>query len=108
MRQTIRGGDQAPSPRKFWGTSHPNFTPVSEHHNQAEHSINEVLLIPLELIRSKRDSIRKARKAHPIDKDMTLEPRGINRRGELNFLVTFIFLVAYHFIRMLCIQISHI
>ena len=73
----------------------------------ADHSINEVLLIPLELISSKRDSVRKARKAHPIDKAMTLEPGGINRRDQLSFLVAFIFLVAYHFIRLPCIQISH-
>ena len=45
----------------------PNSTPVSEHFNQADHSINDVLLIPLELIRSNRDSVRKAREAHLID-----------------------------------------
>ncbi|CAH3198947.1 unnamed protein product, partial [Porites evermanni] len=54
-----------------------NPTPVSEHFNQADHSINDVLLIPLELIHSNR-------KAHLIDKAMTLEPQGINRRDELN------------------------
>ena len=59
-------------------------SPVSEHSNQADHSINEVLLIPLELIRSNRDSVRKARETHLIDKAMTLEPRDINRRDELN------------------------
>ena len=31
-----------------------------------------------------RDSLKKAREAHHIDKAMTLEPRGINRRNELN------------------------
>jgi len=31
-----------------------------------------------------RDSVRKAREAYLIDKAMTLEPRGINRRDELN------------------------
>ena len=35
-------------------------TPVSLHFNQAGHSINDVRLIPTELIRSKRDSVRKA------------------------------------------------
>ena len=59
-------------------------SPVSEHSNQADHSINEVLLIPLELIRSNRDSVRKARETHLIDKAMALEPRDINRRDELN------------------------
>ena len=38
---------------------------------------------------------------------MTLEPGGINRRDQLSFLVAFIFLVAYHFIRLPCIQFSH-
>ena len=87
MRQTIRWGGQALSPRTFWGASHPTFTPVSEHHNQADHSINEVLLIPLELIRSNRAmtlSQRHAIEAHLIDKAMTLESRGINRRDELS------------------------
>ena len=42
----------------------PNPTPVSEHFNQADHSINDVLLIPLGLIRSNCDSVRKARDAH--------------------------------------------
>ena len=61
-----------------------NPTPISEHFNQPGHSINDVLLIPLELIHNNRDSVRKAREAHVIDKAMTLEPRGINRRDELN------------------------
>ena len=34
-------------------------TPVSLHFNPAGHSINDVCLIPIELIRSKRDSVRK-------------------------------------------------
>ena len=57
-------------------------TPVSLHFNQAGHSINDVRLIPIELIRSKRDSIRKAREAHLITKAKTLHPFGINRRDE--------------------------
>ena len=31
-----------------------------------------------------RDSVRKAREAHLIDKAMTLDPHGINRPDELN------------------------
>ncbi|XP_078374399.1 uncharacterized protein LOC144657936 [Oculina patagonica] len=57
-------------------------TPVSIHFNQPGHSINDVHLIPLELIRSKRDSVRKAREAHLINKAKTLHPLGINRRDE--------------------------
>ena len=41
-------------------------TPVSQHFNQAGHSINDVLIILIELIRSKRDSVRKPREAHLI------------------------------------------
>ena len=93
MRQTVHWGDQAPSPSTLWGTAplhsqlchFPSPTPVSEHFNQADHSINDVLLIPLELIIcSNHDSVRKAHEAHLIDKAMTLEPHGIYRRDELN------------------------
>ena len=57
-------------------------TPVSLHFNQAGHSINDVCLIPIELIRSKRNSVRKAREAHLINKAKTLHPFGINKRDE--------------------------
>ena len=57
-------------------------TPVSLHFNQAGHSINDVRLIPIELIHSKRDSVRKAREAHLINKAKTLNPFGINKRDE--------------------------
>ena len=40
-------------------------------------------LIPLEKIHSSRDSVRKARESQLIDKDMTLEPHGLNGRDEL-------------------------
>ena len=56
-----------------------NPTPVSLHFNQPGHSINDVHLIPLELIRSNRDSVRKAREAHLIIIAKTLHPFGINR-----------------------------
>ena len=49
---------------------------------EAEHSINDVILIPLELIRSNRDAVRKAREAHLIHKGNTLSPLGINRLDE--------------------------
>ena len=42
-----------------------------------------MLLIPLELIKSNRDSVRKAREAYLIDRGQTLlEPLGLNRRDE--------------------------
>ena len=55
---------------------HCPYTPVSLHFNQAGHSINDVILIPLELIRSKvnRDAVRKVREAHLIHKGNTLSP----------------------------------
>ena len=52
-----------------------NPTPVSEHFNLPGHSVNDIRLIPLELIRTNRDSVRKAREAHLIDKAKTLEPQ---------------------------------
>ena len=57
MRQiTVHWGDQAPSPptlrehrRSILNYGHfPNPTPVSEHFNQDDHSIKDVLLIPLD------------------------------------------------------------
>ena len=92
MRQTVHWGDQAPSPPTLWGASplHSQLWPLSQSYSylrtfkEADHSINDVLLIPVELIRSNRDSVRKAREAHLIDKAMTLEPHGIKRRDELN------------------------
>ena len=51
----------------------------------------DALLVPLELIHNNRDSVRKAREAHLIDRAMTLEPRGVNRRNELKISNFFIF-----------------
>ena len=34
--------------------------------NEAGHSINDVILIPLELIRRNRDAVRTAREAHLV------------------------------------------
>ena len=57
-------------------------TAVSDHFTLPGHSINDIDLIPLELIHSNRDSIRKAREAFLISKGKTLEPHGINRPDE--------------------------
>ena len=43
---------------------------------------NDVRLVPIELIRSKCDSVRQAREAHLINKAKTLHPFGINKRDE--------------------------
>ena len=64
---------------------HPNYsklTAVSEHFLSPNHSASDMQLIPLELIKSNRDDVRKAREAHFIDKGQTLEPKGLNRRDE--------------------------
>ena len=71
---------------------HP--TAVSDHFSLPGHSINNIELIPLELIKSNRDGIRKAREALLISKGKTLEPHGINRRDE-KICVIFYLLVAF-------------
>ena len=57
-------------------------TAVSDHLTLPGHSINNIEIIPLELINSNRDGIRKAREAFLISKGKTLEPYGMNRRDE--------------------------
>ena len=57
-------------------------TPVSLNFNRAGHSINDVILIPLELIRGNRDAVGKTREAHLIHKGNTISPLEINRRDE--------------------------
>ena len=37
-------------------------------------------LIPLELVKSNRDSLRKARQANLIERGQTLEPHGLNKK----------------------------
>ena len=59
-------------------------TAVSEHFpSYSNHSHTDMQLIPPEKIHSSRDSVRKARESHFIDKAMTLEPHGLNRLDEL-------------------------
>ena len=47
-------------------------TTVSEHFLSNDHNASDMLLIPLELIKSNRDSVRKAREAYLIDKGQTI------------------------------------
>ena len=58
-------------------------TAVSDHFTLPGHSLNNLELIPLELIHSNRDAIRKTREAFLIYKAKTLEPSGMNRRDEI-------------------------
>ena len=46
-------------------------------------------LIPLELMKSNRDSVRKAREAYLIDRGQTLEPLGLNRRDDTDTFSSF-------------------
>ena len=39
-------------------------------------------LIPLELVKSDRDSVDKAREAYLIERGQTLEPHGLNKEDE--------------------------
>ena len=42
-----------------------------------------MLLIPVEKLKNRRDSFRKARKTHLIHEVKTIDPMGINKRDEL-------------------------
>ena len=57
-------------------------TTVSEHFLTNDHSANDIILIPLELIKSNRDSVRKAREAYLIVRGKTLKPLGMNEKDE--------------------------
>ena len=58
-------------------------TIVAEHFlSHPNHCHTDMQLIPLEIIHSSRDSIRKARESFLIDLARTLEPHGMNRRDE--------------------------
>ena len=39
-------------------------------------------LIPLELVKSNRNSVRKARETHLIGRGQTLKPHGLNKKDE--------------------------
>ena len=54
-----------------------------EHFLTNDHSANDITLIPPELIKSNRDSLRKAREAYLIERGKTLEPLGMNKKGEM-------------------------
>ena len=55
---------------------------VSEHFLTNDHSANDITLIP-ELIKSNRDSVRKATEAYLIERGKTREPSGINKKDEM-------------------------
>ena len=60
-------------------------------------------LIPLELVKSNRDSVRKAREAHLIERGQTLEPHGLNKKLsaflllQLSMFSSFVLFIAVHY-----------
>ena len=61
--------------------SKPNT--VSEHFLTNDHSAKDITLVSLELIKSNRDSVRKAKEAYLIERGKTLKPLGINKKDEM-------------------------
>ena len=70
-------------------------TTVSGHFLTYDHSANDITLIPLELTKSNRDSVRKAREAYLIERGKTLEPLGILIR-KMKCNTIFISSLCYH------------
>ena len=70
-------------------------TAVSEHFLTSNHSDNHMLLIPIEKLKNERDSFRKAREAHLINKSKTTEPLGINKRDELCLCIVSLLFFCY-------------
>ena len=58
-------------------------TAVSDYFLSDNHSPNDIELVPLELIHSSRDALRKATEAYLIERGQTLEPKSINKREEI-------------------------
>ena len=71
-------------------------TAVSDHFTLPVKSMDNIELIPLEVITSNRDAIRKARKAFLISKGETLGPLGLNRRDKI-WTFYFLFFSVYPF-----------
>ena len=70
-------------------------TTVSEHFLTNDHYANDITLIPLELIKSNRDSVRKAREAYLIERGKTLEPLGMNTKAEIQYILFFFYLLSF-------------
>ena len=74
-------------------------TAVSDHFLSDNHSPNDMEVIPLELIHSSRDALRKAREAYLIERGQTLEPKGKTNEKKFNlnlmYYITFYYLVIH-------------
>ena len=52
---------------------------VAEHFNRDDHLLTDLTVIPLETIRQRRESLRRAREQQLITTAKTLTPNGMNR-----------------------------
>ena len=88
--------------RPIINTSSYNPTAVSRHFITGNHTVNHMLLIPLEKLYTNRHSVRKAREAFLIHRGNTLEPAGLNRKMKCNpssfFLIPIILYFRFYFI----------
>ena len=82
-------------PKTRCGDIHTRYKPttVSEHFLTNDHFANDIILIPLELTKSNRDSVRKAREAYLIERDKTREPLGWSK---MKCNTVFISCLCYH------------
>ena len=80
--------------RPIINTSSYTPTAVSEHFLTSSHTVDDMTLIPIEHVYTKRDSIRKAREAFLIHFGNTLKPAGLNRRDEMQFCKFTLFVLS--------------
>ena len=80
-----------------WPVDNPSniskTTTVSKHFLTNYHSANDITLVPLELIKSYRDSVRKAREAYLIERGKILEPLGMSKKDEISYSLYFFYLL---------------
>ena len=82
-------------------------TSVSKHFlSHSNHSHTDMQLIPIEKIHSSRDSLRKARESHLMDKTKTLEPHGLNRPDELLQPMPYPYYISFLVFVLYCISAS--
>ena len=80
-----------------WPVDNPSniskTTTVSKHFLTNYHSANDITLVPLELVKSYRDSVRKAREAYLIERGKILEPLGMSKKDEISYSLYFFYLL---------------
>ena len=63
-----------------WNEDWGKPTTVSEHFLCKNRNATDMQLIPLELVKSNGDSVRKASEAYLIERGQTLEPHGFSKK----------------------------